>query len=96
MPLNSRVLKLLLLIALSSFIVTKGGFVHHLTHHDSQKPLYFLSSSNLGYVTCVTCWYYIYTYLIAWASLVAQGKESSCSAGDPGSIPGSEDPLEKG
>ena len=24
------------------------------------------------------------------------GKESACNAGDPGSIPGSEDPLEKG
>ena len=24
------------------------------------------------------------------------GKEPSCNAGDPGSIPGSEDPLEKG
>ena len=24
------------------------------------------------------------------------GKESACHAGDPGSIPGSEDPLEKG
>ena len=25
-----------------------------------------------------------------WASLVTQGKESACNAGDPGSIPGSE------
>ena len=24
------------------------------------------------------------------------GKESTCNAGDPGSIPGREDPLEKG
>ena len=29
------------------------------------------------------------------ASLVAVGKESACNAGDLGSIPGSEDPLEK-
>ena len=28
--------------------------------------------------------------------LVAQMVESACSAGDPGSIPGQEDPLEKG
>ena len=26
----------------------------------------------------------------------SDGKESACSAGDSGSIPGSEDPLEKG
>ena len=26
----------------------------------------------------------------------SDGKESACSAGDPGSIPGLEDPLEKG
>ena len=26
----------------------------------------------------------------------SDGKESACNAGDPGSIPGSEDPLEKG
>ena len=26
----------------------------------------------------------------------SDGKESTCSTGDPGSMPGSEDPLEKG
>ena len=26
----------------------------------------------------------------------SDGKESACNVGDPGSIPGSEDPLEKG
>ena len=26
----------------------------------------------------------------------SEGKESACNAGDPGSIPGHEDPLEKG
>ena len=26
----------------------------------------------------------------------SDGKESACNAGDPGSIPGQEDPLEKG
>ena len=26
----------------------------------------------------------------------SEGKASACDAGDPGSIPGSEDPLEKG
>ena len=35
-------------------------------------------------------------YLLPWASLVAQMVEShSANARDPGSIPGSEDPLEK-
>ena len=31
-----------------------------------------------------------------WGSLAAQTVESACSAGDPGSVPGGEDPLEKG
>ena len=33
-----------------------------------------------------------YTYSFPCSSV---GKESACNAGDPGSIPGSEDPLEK-
>jgi len=35
-------------------------------------------------------------YQLGIASLVAQMVESACNAGDPASIPGSEDPLEEG
>ena len=34
--------------------------------------------------------------LTLWWSDISVGKESACNAGDPGSIPESEDPLEKG
>ena len=34
-------------------------------------------------------------FAIAW-NYISVGKESACNAGDPGSILGQEDPLEKG
>ena len=36
---------------------------------------------------------YVYTHITFPGG--SEGKESACSAGDPGSIPGQEDPLEK-
>ena len=38
----------------------------------------------------------IYLYIISLLSCGSTGKESACSAGDLGSIPVLEDPLEKG
>ena len=40
--------------------------------------------------------YYEVTVIIKGFPDSSVGKESTCNAGDPGFIPGSEDPLEKG
>ena len=46
---------------------------------------------------CYMCSYtLVKTYLTMGFSDSSVGKESACSAGDPGSIPGWEDPLGKG
>ena len=35
-------------------------------------------------------------YDVSWLPCGSAGKQSACSAGDPGSIPGLKNPLEKG
>ena len=43
---------------------------------------------------CMDIYIYIYIYVYFLGS--SDGKESTCHTGDPGSIPGWEDPLDKG
>ena len=50
------------------------------------------------YIHVIIFWKFLRVYYIyhIWASLVAQTlKKSACEAGDLGSVPGQEDPLEK-
>ena len=57
------------------------GFSHHMLRH---VKIVLQDDSNSK------------VFMKIWATLVDQGKESACNAGDRGSIPELEDPLEKG
>ena len=64
-----------------------------------RNPVYdwtFSIFDSINYLQCgVYMCIYIYIYIFIFFTSSA-GKESACNAGDPGSIPGWEDPLEKG
>ena len=68
------------------------------TARRASHPILVIQHDRIIGVLCVNfpyslflLYFYFPFALISWASLVAQvGKESTCNAGDPGSIPGSE------
>ena len=65
-----------------------------------RNPVYdwrFSIFESINYFQCGVCVYiYIYIFFFFFFFTSSAGKESACNAGDPGSIPGWEDPLEKG
>ena len=57
------------------------------------QEIFLTQELNKGLLHCS---WILYHLGLPWWSDISVGKESACNAGDTGSIPESEDPLEKG